>query len=103
MKKFWMGVAGFLASAALVFGVAGSASATTEYPPEGGTWEYGVIEPASTVFVYSHYYHPTTLHRSSVRTTSGTLYRSPDKAGGQWANVDKETGYYNNKAYYYRY
>ena len=87
-------------AAALALAGATAANATTVYPPEGGTWEYGVIEPASTVFVYSHYRHPTVTHRASVQVSNGTLYRSNWVAPGIWANVDKPTGWFNNYAYY---
>ncbi|NYD67356.1 lactococcin 972 family bacteriocin [Agromyces atrinae] len=86
-------------TAALLLGGSGAAHAVTEYP-EGGVWTYGVYEPGSTPYAYSTYKHSYKTHGSSVRTTSGILYRSPDKAPGQTAHVEEATGYLNNKFFY---
>jgi lactococcin 972 family bacteriocin len=93
-------IAAAVMGVALWAGGASTASATTEYPPEGGVWQYGVIEPASTVFVYSQYYHGSKLHRSSVSPTSGGIYRSANAAAGQWSYVDRQTSYSGNRAWY---
>lgn len=88
-----------IVSAALLLGGAGAAHAVTAYP-EGGVWNYGVYEPGSTPYVYSTYQHSYKTDGSSVRTTSGNLYRSPDKAPGQTAHVEQATGYSGNQAFY---
>ena len=103
MKRVTVGAIASVVAGTL-FAVAGvsAANATTEYP-EGGTWNYGVHEPAGTYYVYSNYYHPFKLHRSSVQVTNGTIYRSADKAGGSWTYLDEATGWSGNHAYYYVY
>ena len=88
----------FLATTGVV-----AAQATTEYPSVGGTWNYGVYEPASTVYVYSDYYHKDRKHRSSVQVHNGTIYRSADAAKGTWSKVEKQTYYGGNGAWYYAY
>lgn len=103
MSKMFKGVIAFAAGTALALGGALAAHATTEYPPEGGTWEYGVLEYSSTPFVHSDYLHNSAKHRSSVKVSAGTIYRSSDKAAGYWSTIEKATGYSGNHAYYYKY
>lgn len=104
MTRLKSGIAASLIGGVLLAGLSiAPANATTVKPPEGGVWEYGVKEPASTVYVYSYYTHPTRKHRSSVKTSSGALLRSKDELPGRTAKVEAATGYSGNKAYYFAY
>jgi hypothetical protein len=89
-------------AAAFVMGGATAASATTEYVG-GGTWNYGVYEPASTVYVYSEYMHYSKKHRTTVQVHNGAMYRSADAAAGKWAKVEKASYYGGNGAWWYAY
>lgn len=87
----------------VAIGSVAAANATTVYP-EGGTHQYGVYTgSAEETHNYSNYHHPTNWHRSSVKVTNGTVYRSADRPKGAWAKIDKETGWHNNQAFYYKY
>lgn len=77
--------------------ISGPASATTEYVG-GGEWRYG----HSGSITYSHYYHPTKLHRSTSCTPSGCT-RSPDRSGGLWAYAYRGKAVIGNDAYWYVY
>lgn len=72
-----------LLAAALVMGSAGAAFATTQYPAEGGTWEYG-----NGVTSAWSYYTVDRCHGSSITRTDGTLVvRSIDTAAGKTSNA----------------
>lgn len=104
-RNFSKAVLATTATLAIILGTASAANAATEYP-EGGTWRYGVYEPASVSYVYSNYYHPGNWHRSSVirGVNDSTVYRSGDKAAGVWANVEKTVaGLSGRKSFYFKY
>lgn len=61
-------------------GIAIPAFATVEYPA-GGVWDYGT----ENGIVYSDYYHPTSWHKSSVKTSS--VFSSPCTAKGYWSKA----------------
>lgn len=90
-------VTGAALTLGLVLGGGTAALATTTYPPEGGTWSYGVV---GGVHLYSGYFHQTRCHGSSTRNDWG-LSSSPNVAGGVWANNSQPTtAVQNNRAYY---
>jgi lactococcin 972 family bacteriocin len=62
LKRIGLGVT--VAGVAAGFALAGvtAANAATAYPPEGGTWDYGVISNN----VFSNYHHPTRNHRRTA-------------------------------------
>ncbi len=90
-------LSGGIMAVGLVLGGGAAAFATTTYPPEGGTWNYGVV---AGVHLYSDYFHQTVCHGSSTRNDWG-LSSSPDVAGGVWSNNSQPTtSIQNNRAYY---
>jgi lactococcin 972 family bacteriocin len=58
--------------------VTGTAVAATQYPVQGGTWNYGLNGAGA----YSDYYHGSVCHGSSVYTDWDND-RSIDVAGGR--------------------
>jgi len=87
-----------LLTAALMLGSAGAAYATTQYPVEGGTWEYG-----NGVTSAWSYYTVDRCHGSSITHAGDTVSRSVDTAAGQRSNAYTNhapwtTGYH----FYYR-
>ena len=75
-------------SASLILGGASAAMATTENPPEGGTWDYGT----SGSLIYSNYKHDSRSHGSSVENCHGQLWRSPNVGPGSWSKVSTDHG-----------
>lgn len=72
-----------LLTAALILGSAGAAFATTQYPAEGGTWEYG-----NGVTSAWSYYTVDLCHGSSIKNADGILVaRSVDTAAGKRSNA----------------
>lgn len=93
MKKV---AATILAGVFMVFSVTSAAFAVTQYPPEGGVWNWG--RDHSTV--WSYYRNSTPQHATSTVGRSG-LKRSPCAARNQWARMsDKAAWWGGNKAYY---
>lgn len=76
----------------------GAAFAATQYPAEGGQWNYGLT---AGVHAYSDYYHPSQCHGSSVYNDWGNN-RSIDTAGGQWATSALGASPWTHNSYYYR-
>lgn len=75
---------------------AGAAFATTEYPPEGGTWDYGV----TPLYVYSNYYHGTRTHKSTACSNAGCAYSGWVSAGStSYATMNPST-FGGNEAFY---
>jgi lactococcin 972 family bacteriocin len=90
-------IAGGILTLGLTLGGTSAALAETTYPPEGGTWNYGVV---SGVHLYSDYFHQTQCHGSSTRNDFG-LSSSPEVIGGVWSNNSQgTTPNQNNRAYY---
>lgn len=100
-------IVGLATAGALALGLAlvpvSAANAATVYPSIGGTFKHGVNEPASTLYVWANYIHPTKKHRSSVINHWGTLKRSADRGAGIWAYSELATTWGGNKAYYHAY
>ena len=104
-------VIGALALGAALLGgsfvVSEPASATdiTKYV-DGGKWHYGVKEPSSQFIVFSDYFHPKTVHRSTACGTKGCV-RSRNANPGKWseASVTTTVSLFGkvNEAYYYNY
>ncbi|WP_415966750.1 lactococcin 972 family bacteriocin [Faecalitalea cylindroides] len=69
-------------------------SAATQYPPEGGVWNYGINLSGS----YSAYLHPNLYHGSTVNH-NGNKYASQAPAGS-WSNA-LARGIYAGCAFYY--
>ncbi|WP_086823748.1 lactococcin 972 family bacteriocin [Allokutzneria sp. NRRL B-24872] len=57
---------------------------TTQYPSEGGTWQYGFWN----VKVRSYYYHASRCHGSTVEYNGGRQ-RSVDTAAGRTSSATK--------------
>ena len=74
---------------------AGTAFAVVQYPPEGGTWDWGV----SGSTVWSNYINTTPRHATSTIGQSG-LRRSGCAGANQWARVSDTRASSGNKAYY---
>ncbi len=90
-------VVGGVLSLGLALGGGTAALATTVYPAEGGTWNYGVV---AGVHLYSDYFNQNQCHGSSTRNDWG-LSSSPNVAGGVWSNNSQPTTVnQNNRAYY---
>lgn len=85
-----------LIGALLVSGVS-TAQAATQYPAEGGTWNYGLSAWTPTAF--SNYIVNRT-HGSSVKTSYGEV-RSIDVIAGKWSTASKVANPWGN-SYYYR-
>lgn len=65
---------------ALVLGAPLAAEAQTIKKVGGGTWTYGVYEPASTAFVYSDYRHSSKTHKATACSRSAcaaTSWKAP--------------------------
>lgn len=71
----------------------------TQYPSEGGQWNYGFYD----IRIRSEYSHPSLCHGSTV-VYDGQTVRSINTAAGYFSNAS--TGGYNHRlaedAYYYR-
>ncbi|WP_226654597.1 lactococcin 972 family bacteriocin [Leifsonia sp. LS1] len=91
-------IATALAAGVLTGGTLLSAAPANAYVsyPEGGTWDYG--NSGST---WSHYHHPSKVHRSTA-CNSYTCLRSADAGRGSWSRatvawtVTGNTWYYDN-------
>lgn len=77
--------------------IAGTAVAATQYPTQGGTWNYGLNGAGA----YSDYYHGSLCHGSSVYTDWDND-RSIDVVPGRWANAFAWGNWWTNNRYYYR-
>ena len=98
MRRF---LSGSVLTAAMVLGGATAAFATTEYPAEGGRWDYGYIAVSQTM--NSDYYHDSRCHGSSVKHGVDRWDRSVDTAGGYTAHAGLGwVGVWDNREYYYR-
>ncbi|WP_264029336.1 lactococcin 972 family bacteriocin [Cellulosimicrobium sp. SH8] len=86
-------------SATLVLGVtlgaAGPAGAAISYPSVGGRWDHG----ADTKDVWSHYYHPSLIHKSSTYGQNGLRSSGWFRANTTSYQWD-EVRLFGNKAYY---
>lgn len=90
-------VTGAVLAVGMLFGGASAAMAGTTYPPEGGTWNYGV---SAGVHLYSDYFNQHQCHGSSNRNDWGYT-SSPNVAGNVWANSSQPTtSLQDNRAYY---
>lgn len=102
MKKSQISIVGIvLASALAVGGAAAAANATTAYPPEGGTWNYGVR--AGGIYgtvgeVYSEYYHQSQTHKSTACANGVCTYSGWYGAGS--TSVAKRMQQSPNTAFY---
>jgi hypothetical protein len=109
-------------AAALVLGSAGAASAhnngyggapnhyasntyLTGSAVGGGSMYYGVhsMINGSDTNNDSSYYHGSSLHRASVKNSTGNVVRSADKSGGIWAQATQDATAWGNEAYWYVY
>ncbi|MDQ0029864.1 lactococcin 972 family bacteriocin [Arthrobacter bambusae] len=88
-------VAGIALTGALC-SVAGTAVAGTQYPAEGGTWNYGY-----NIGIYSDYMHGSRCHGSSVRNDWG-YNSSINTAGGYWANAWHSGNIWTHNSWYHR-
>ena len=90
-------MAGIALTGALFAIGAGSASAATQYPVQGGTWNYGYNGSG----VYSDYFNGSICHGSSVYTDWGASV-SIDTIAGKWANAWHTGNIWTNNSFYYR-
>jgi lactococcin 972 family bacteriocin len=89
-----------LATIALIGGLSATATAAyanTQYPIEGGTWNYGL---AAGVHAYSDYLVDK-CHGTTVINDWGTN-RSINTAANQWANSALGATIWTHNKYYYR-
>lgn len=75
----------------------GTAYAATEYPIEGGQWNYGFEWGWAT----SDYYNESVCHGASVYNDWGND-RSVDTAPGYWAESAIQATPWTGNQYYYR-
>lgn len=68
--------------------------AATQYPPEGGTWQYGYSTPNA----YSHYLHSTKPHQATVVDNIGNSNTSRAIAN-YWARASVR-GWHDCSFYY---
>lgn len=94
LKKSLAGAS--LAIALLGGGVTVANAYTTQYPVEGGTWQYG-HDPGTTA---SSKYVVNRCRGSTVRTMFGEM-KSVNTAAGQWSVAQKTANAYKN-SYFYR-
>lgn len=81
-----------------VLGVSGGAAvAATQYPVQGGTWNYGL---AAGVRAYSDY-KVDKCHGTTVRNDWGNS-RSIDVAPNKWANSAIRATVWTNNEYFFR-
>ncbi len=76
---------------------------TTQYPPEGGVWQYGFWN----FLVRSYYYHPTACHGSTADFWNGSEWRRVRSLNTQpgYTSVAEIGGYnlwYTDDRYWYR-
>jgi len=74
-----------------------AANAATQYPVEGGTWNFGL---SAGVHAYSDYLVGK-CHGTTVINDWGTN-RSVETAANQWANASHEATAWTNNHYYFR-
>ena len=89
-----------LAAVGLVLALTGSGAAAygaTQYPNEGGTWNYGL---AAGVHAYSDYYVGK-CHGSTVINDWGTS-KSIDTAKNKWSQASLRATAFTSNKYYYR-
>jgi lactococcin 972 family bacteriocin len=82
---------------AFAVGTPALAYVITQYPPEGGTWEYGIDESNVN---FSYYNHPSQNHRSSVSNPLKGLVRSICDSGGRWTYATEAASTSGNQAFY---
>ncbi|RKQ35124.1 lactococcin 972 family bacteriocin [Kocuria tytonis] len=81
----------------LLFGGSSAAFAATQYPAEGGTWQYGLDTWTPTA---SSSYQVGRCHGSTAKTSYGEV-RSVNTAANSWSRASKAANYWGN-SYYYR-
>lgn len=91
----WLATVGVAAGLAL--GGGGVANATTTYPSEGGTWDYGV--DYWVMKTWSNYYHPSRVHHSTACSASACT-QSGWVPAGYWSNASRLATWGGNTAYY---
>lgn len=102
LKQLMRSVKTLVAAGLLMVTAAGSAYAVSQYPPEGGTWEYGT--GWATGWAWSYYTHPSQGHGSSVSVgglNSGTVVSLCARAGIQ-SKADKWRHPGASANYFYR-
>ncbi|WP_368736519.1 lactococcin 972 family bacteriocin [Paenarthrobacter aurescens] len=96
-KNIRRSVAGGILALALSAAGGAAAVASTVYPNEGGTWNYGV---SGGVHLYSDYFNQVRCHASSTQNDWG-YSSSGEMAANTWANNSQPTtAFQNNRAYY---
>jgi lactococcin 972 family bacteriocin len=75
---------------------ASAANAWTQYPVQGGTWNYGYHWG-----IYSDYLNNTLCHGSSVQNDWG-YNSSINTAPGYWAQASHTGNVWTNNRWYYR-
>ncbi|WP_295128068.1 lactococcin 972 family bacteriocin [uncultured Leifsonia sp.] len=94
MKSLAKALAITATTAALVTLGATAAQATTAYPSEGGTWNYGV----SGKYTTSDYLHNTRTHKSTAVGHNTVV--SASTSPGVWSKAQAISAVGGNKAYY---
>src|SRR5690349_19725923 len=97
MKRFKQMVLGFIVTGLAIAGIATTNAApasATVAGVSGGLWGYG-----TALNTWSNFYHPSALHRSSVKVC-GIIYRSLDQPGNAWSTVSVAACLSGNEAFY---
>jgi lactococcin 972 family bacteriocin len=96
-RKITLALATAGLAASLAVGGAAVAKATTVYPPEGGTWDYGV--DYWVMKTWSNYHHPSRVHHSTACSSSACTYSGWVPAG-YWSKAERLASWGGNTAYY---
>lgn len=85
---------------ALVLGAPLAAEAQTTKKVGGGTWTYGVFEPASTAFVFSEYKHASKHHRATACSRNNNCVQTDFLKPGTKARAEKVASMSGNTAFW---
>jgi lactococcin 972 family bacteriocin len=99
MKQTFRAAATAIIVGAIVLGAPLAAEAQTTKKVGGGTWTYGVYEPASTTFVFSKYDHSSKTHKSTACWKEKCAY-SGWVSKGKRASAERQGGLSDHTAYW---
>ncbi len=99
MKLGNRAAAAALVIGALIMGAPSAAHAQTTKSVGGGTWAYGVYEPASTTYVFSKYDHSRKTHKTTACWQGRCAY-SGWVAKGKRASAERQGGLSGHTAYW---
>lgn len=100
MKQTFRAAATAIIVGAIVLGAPLAAEAQTTKKVGGGTWTYGVYEPASTAFVFSEYRHSSKYHRATACSKNNSCVRTDYLKPGKTARAEKVASMSGNEAFW---